>query len=114
VVTVQASLNTITAGICDWRNGVQEVSLHSSSLEAPMSALGQKRTLTTTRMMSALPPKADIRNLSFVIADDEQAAAETMLAQLPRREASADPADQANHGLTLAEAIADLREAGGL
>jgi hypothetical protein len=25
-----------------------------------MSALGQKRTLTTTRAMSALPPKADM------------------------------------------------------
>jgi hypothetical protein len=29
-----------------------------------MSALGQKRTLTTTRAMSALPPKADITTQS--------------------------------------------------
>jgi hypothetical protein len=29
--------------------------------QAPMSALGQKRTLDCARVMSALPPKADIR-----------------------------------------------------
>jgi len=43
---------------------------HSSNLELPMSALGQKRTLEHVRVMSALPPKADIgsqpRNVRFV------------------------------------------------
>jgi hypothetical protein len=31
------------------------------ALEAPMSALGQKRTYAQQKGMSALPPKADIR-----------------------------------------------------
>jgi hypothetical protein len=44
-------------GLVKWGSGV---CLHGSNLEPPMSALGQKRTLTTTRAMSALPPKADI------------------------------------------------------
>jgi len=34
--------------------------LHGSNPEPPMSALGQKRTLKPRRVMSALPPKADI------------------------------------------------------
>jgi hypothetical protein len=34
--------------------------LHSSSREARMSALGQKRTFQVIRSMSALPPKADV------------------------------------------------------
>ena len=34
--------------------------LHSSNREARMSALGQKQTLWKVRLMSALPPKADI------------------------------------------------------
>jgi hypothetical protein len=36
------------------------VKLHRSNLEPSMSALGQKRTFTYLRPMSALPPKADI------------------------------------------------------
>jgi len=36
------------------------VRLHSSNLEALMSALGQKQTSAHFRVMSALPPKADI------------------------------------------------------
>ena len=46
------------------------VSLHRSSPEPLMSALGQKRTLGHLRLMSALPPKADIgtqpRDVRFV------------------------------------------------
>jgi hypothetical protein len=34
--------------------------LHGSNLEPLMSALGQKQTSTHVRIMSALPPKADI------------------------------------------------------
>ena len=37
-----------------------EAKLHGSNPEPPMSALGQKRTLADVRVMSALPPKADI------------------------------------------------------
>jgi len=36
------------------------VKLHGSNFEPLMSALGQKRTLRRVRVMSALPPKADI------------------------------------------------------
>src|SRR5215472_4608223 len=36
------------------------VTLHSSNLDLPMSALGQKQTLGKVQLMSALPPKADI------------------------------------------------------
>ena len=36
------------------------VSLRSSNPKPLMSALGQKRTLEQDRVMSALPPKADI------------------------------------------------------
>jgi hypothetical protein len=36
------------------------VSVQGSILEQPMSALGQKRTFKRLRLMSALPPKADI------------------------------------------------------
>jgi hypothetical protein len=46
------------------------IKLHSSNREAPMSALGQKRTFEFVRAMSALPPKADIgtqsRNVRYV------------------------------------------------
>jgi hypothetical protein len=35
-------------------------SLHGSNLEPPMSALGQKLTSKHVRVMSALPPKADV------------------------------------------------------
>jgi hypothetical protein len=35
--------------------------LRSKNPEPPMSALGQKRTLSDISAMSALPPKADIR-----------------------------------------------------
>jgi len=34
--------------------------LRSSNSAKPMSALGQKQTLSGVRSMSALPPKADI------------------------------------------------------
>src|SRR6516225_11542464 len=37
------------------------VKLHRSNPELPTSALGQKRTSAHVRVMSALPPKADIR-----------------------------------------------------
>ena len=37
------------------------VSLHGSNPEPLMSALGQKRTLDRRLLMSALTPKADIR-----------------------------------------------------
>jgi hypothetical protein len=37
------------------------VKLHGSNFEPLMSALGQKRTLKPVHVMSALPPKADIR-----------------------------------------------------
>src|SRR5262249_42404367 len=36
------------------------VTLHSSNLDLPMSALGQKQTLPRRQPMSALPPKADM------------------------------------------------------
>jgi hypothetical protein len=50
------------------------VRLHGSNPLPLMSALGQKQTLRKVRLMSALPPKADIgtqpRNVRFVpIAD---------------------------------------------
>ena len=41
----------------EWGSGGR---LHSSNLEPLMSALGQKQTLRHVRLMSALPPKADI------------------------------------------------------
>jgi hypothetical protein len=41
-----------------WGSGV---SLHGSNPELLMSALGQKQTSHQVRVMSALPPKADIR-----------------------------------------------------
>jgi hypothetical protein len=44
-------------GLAEWGSGV---SLHGSNPEPPMSALGQKQTLRKVRLMSALPPKADI------------------------------------------------------
>jgi hypothetical protein len=53
--------------------------LHSSNLESPMSALGQKQTLKRFHPMSGLPPKADIRrsvrHVSFVPKADSCAAA---------------------------------------
>ena len=45
-----------------WGSGIR---LHSSNREAPMSALGQKQTLEKVRLMSALPPKADIGTQSW-------------------------------------------------
>jgi hypothetical protein len=48
----------------------QEVRLHGSNPEPPMSALGQKRTFSHLRPMSALPPKPDMdrhgRDVRFV------------------------------------------------
>jgi len=49
-----------------WRNGVQGAVLHRSNPSPFMSALGHKRTLTDARVMSALPPKADIRTADVV------------------------------------------------
>src|SRR6516225_6258459 len=46
---------------CDRRNGGLELKLHSSNPEPLMSALGQKQTFASDQLMSALPPKADIR-----------------------------------------------------
>jgi hypothetical protein len=46
------------------------VSLHDSNPKLPMSALGQKQTWMHVRVMSALPPKADMdqhgRDVRFV------------------------------------------------
>jgi hypothetical protein len=57
------------------------VSLHGSNPKPLMSALGQKRTSTHVRVMSALPPKADIRqrelNVRFVPKADICSAAIT-------------------------------------
>jgi len=51
----------------EWGSGL---SLHSSNLEPSMSALGQKQTFIHLRLMSALPPRADIaracRDVRFV------------------------------------------------
>src|SRR5262249_15570446 len=60
-----------------------EARLHGSNPEPPMSALGQKQTWKLVRVMSALPPKADMdqqgRDVRFVpIAD-------ISLIQSPRR-----------------------------
>ena len=61
---------TITAGIGDRRNGVRGVKLQGNNREPSMSALGHKRTSAHIRVMSALPPKADIaerdRHVCFV------------------------------------------------
>ena len=38
--------------------------LRCKNRELPMSALGQKRTLGHVRVMSALPPKSDIKLVS--------------------------------------------------
>jgi hypothetical protein len=50
-----------------WGSGI---SSHHSNPEPPMSALGQKRTSERVRLMSALPPKADMaqhgRDVRFV------------------------------------------------
>ena len=50
--------------------GFSGVRLHGSNPEPLMSALGQNRTLAHVRVMSALPPKADIeprsRDVRFV------------------------------------------------
>src|SRR5215469_4147163 len=51
--------DAITPGICDRRVRFR-FKLHGNNFEPPMSALGQKRTLSSVRPMSALPPKADI------------------------------------------------------
>ena len=54
----------ITAGICEPRNGARG-QVHGSNPEPPMSALGQKQTFGKARLMSALPPKADIGTQSW-------------------------------------------------
>jgi hypothetical protein len=43
--------------LAKWGSGI---SLHGGNPEPPMSALGQKQTSAHVRVMSALPPKADI------------------------------------------------------
>jgi len=52
--------------------------VHHSEMKLSMSALGQKQTLGKARLMSALPPKADIgiqsRHVRFVPKADIQAA----------------------------------------
>ena len=54
-----------------WGSGV---GLHGSNPEPLMSALGQKQTFGCVRLMSALPPKADIGtqplNVRFVPIGD--------------------------------------------
>jgi len=39
-----------------------------SKINSPMSALGQKQTSAHVRVMSALPPKADIRERDYQFA----------------------------------------------
>ena len=57
---------TARLGICNYSRVSRpakwgpEVSLHSSNPDPLMSALGQKQTFVEARLMSALPPKADI------------------------------------------------------
>ena len=58
------------------KNSTKEfrLGLHGSNPEPLMSALGQKQTLGKVRLMSALPPKADIetqpRDVRFVPKGD--------------------------------------------
>jgi len=47
------------------------VKSHSSNRRAQMSALGQRGTLGHVRMMSALPPKADINHFRSAVAKRE-------------------------------------------
>jgi hypothetical protein len=60
-----------------------EVILRSNNLQDRMSALGQKRTLRGVRLMSALPPKADIAergwNVRYVPQADSCTAAKPSL-----------------------------------
>jgi len=76
----------------------QEVRLHGSNPEPPMSASGQKRTLRSVRSMSALPPKADmvrgISNVRFVPKRTFCAAAKNVVIRSPRRLWRAAPAAQ--------------------
>jgi len=62
--------------LAKWGSGV---GLHGSNPEPLMSALGQKQTLRRILVMSALPPKADIRqgnrDVCFVPKADSCAAA---------------------------------------
>jgi hypothetical protein len=62
----------------EWGSGI---SLHGSNPEPPMSALGQKRTWQQVRLMSALPPKADIdrarRDVCFVPKADVSRCSKT-------------------------------------
>jgi hypothetical protein len=66
-----------------WGSGV---SLHGSNPDPPMSALGQKQTLGKVRLMSALPPKADIAerdwNVRFVPKADSRTAANNRQSRL--------------------------------
>jgi hypothetical protein len=63
-------------GSTKWGSGVK---LHGSNREALMSAMGQKQTSGKVRMMSALPPIADIaerdRHVRFVPKADSCTAA---------------------------------------
>src|SRR5262249_58695654 len=51
---------------CPTTNWGSAVSLHGSNPESLMSALGQERTFRHVRSMSALLPKADIRQARHV------------------------------------------------
>jgi hypothetical protein len=51
----------ITAGISDWRNGVQG-SVQGSNSESPMSALGQKADIAGRQLDVRFVPKADIHS----------------------------------------------------
>jgi hypothetical protein len=46
--------------VCEHQAGVIRADVPYATLARPMSALGQKRTSKHVRVMSALPPKADI------------------------------------------------------
>jgi 2-polyprenyl-3-methyl-5-hydroxy-6-metoxy-1,4-benzoquinol methylase len=70
VLGVDIAKNLVEAVICDWANQRSPWSI-SCGL---MSALGQKQTFAPQKVMSALPPKVDMRgcnwNVRFVpIAD---------------------------------------------
>jgi hypothetical protein len=51
-----------------------EVSLHGSRAQAPMSAMGQKQTLSDISAMSALPPKADMTRFHIDVPESVYSA----------------------------------------
>jgi hypothetical protein len=66
------------------------VKLRSSNLEQPVSALGRKQTSEYVHRMSALPPKADIRqrelNVRFVPKADIPRCRKSAFIRSPRLE----------------------------